>query len=195
MSYGEAVSPVLRPATPGDVPEIARIYGYAVRESVATFDVTDPPLSYWLEKLASVESGDHVVVEDAGVVVGYAYSTRFRPRPAYARTRERAVYLAPGAVGHGLGRLAYLPLLSLLRADRMHCVVALWRNRIRRRWRCMSRLASSWSAFWGDRPEVRPVGRHPNPPISVPRPDGRRRGEGWVGCERLGVIGSAPSAP
>jgi len=32
--------------------------------------------------------------------------------------------LAPGAVGHGLGRLAYSPLLSLLRADRMHCVVA-----------------------------------------------------------------------
>jgi len=38
-------------------------------------------------------------------------------------------------------------------------------------------------------------GTRPNPPISVPRPDGRRRGEGWVGCERLGVIGSAPSAP
>jgi len=125
VSYGEGVSSVLRPATPGDVPAMARIYGYAVRESVATFDVTDPPLSYWLEKLASVESGDHVVVvEDAGMVVGYACSTRFRPRPAYARTRETSVYLAPGAVGHGLGRLAYSHLLSLLRADRMHCVVA-----------------------------------------------------------------------
>jgi len=51
---------------PGDVPAIARIYGWAVRESIATFDVTDPPLSYWQQKLASVGSGDHVVVvEDA----------------------------------------------------------------------------------------------------------------------------------
>jgi L-amino acid N-acyltransferase YncA len=34
------------------------------------------------------------------------------------------VYLAPEAVGHGLGRLVYSHLLSLLRADRMHCAVA-----------------------------------------------------------------------
>ena len=57
-------------------------------------------------------------------MVGYAYSTSFRPRPAYARTRETSVYLTPEAVGHGLGRLAYSHLLSLLRADRMHCAVA-----------------------------------------------------------------------
>ncbi len=116
---------MLRPATPDDVPAIARIYGHAVRESVATFDVTDPPLSYWHEKFASVESGDHVVVvEEAKVVVGYAYSTRFRPRPAYARTRETSVYFAPEAVGQGLGGLAYSQLLALLRADGMHSAVA-----------------------------------------------------------------------
>ena len=34
------------------------------------------------------------------------------------------MYKAPGALVHGLGRLAYSHLLSLLRADRMHCVVA-----------------------------------------------------------------------
>ncbi len=125
VPYGEAVSPLVRPATPCDVPAIARISGYAVEESVATFDVTDPPLSYWHEKLSSDESGDHViVVEDTATVLGYAYSTRFRPRPGYARTRETSVYLAPEAVGHGLGRLAYSQLLSLLRADRMHCAVA-----------------------------------------------------------------------
>lgn len=119
------MSPVVRPAAPSDVPAIARIYGYAVRESVATFDVTDPPLSYWQEKLSSDESGDHIiVVEDAGAVVGYGNSTRFRPRPAYARTRETSVYLTPEAVGHGLGRLAYSHLLPLLRADLMHCAVA-----------------------------------------------------------------------
>lgn len=126
MSYGEAVSSsVVRPAALRDVPAIARIYGYAVRESVATFDVTDPPLSYWQDKLASVESGDRVlVVEDAATVVGYAYSTSFRPRAAYALTRETSVYLAPEAVGRGLGRLTYAQLLSMLRADGMHCAVA-----------------------------------------------------------------------
>ena len=116
--------PVLRPARLDDVPAIAQIYRYAVRESVATFDVTDPPLSYWHEKLSSQGPGDHVVVVDDGTVIGYAYSSSFRPRPAYARTRETSVYLLPDAVGQGLGRMAYSHLLALLRADRMHSAVA-----------------------------------------------------------------------
>ena len=116
---------MIRPANLDDVPVIGRVYGNAVRESVATFDVTDPPLSYWHEKLSSVESGDHLlVIEDDGTVVGFAYSSRFRPRPAYARTRETSIYLAPDSVGRGLGRQAYLHLLALLRADRMHTAVA-----------------------------------------------------------------------
>ncbi|MDQ6934254.1 MAG: N-acetyltransferase family protein [Actinomycetota bacterium] len=119
------MSPLVRPATPTDVPAITQIYGHAVQTSVATFDVVAPPPSYWQGKLSSFEVGDHVVVlEDAATVVGYAYSTAFRPRSGYARTRETSIYLAPDAVGRGWGRLAYSYLLSLLRADRMHCVVA-----------------------------------------------------------------------
>lgn len=125
LPYGDVVLPVVRAATTDDLPAIARIYGHAVRETVATFDVTDPPDSYWQHKLTSTEPGDHViVVVESAAVVGYAYSTSFRPRPAYARTRETSVYLAPDAVGRGLGRLAYTHLLDLLRADRMHCAVA-----------------------------------------------------------------------
>ncbi len=120
------MSHAVRQATPADLPAIASIYGHAVRNSVATFDVTDPPASYWEAKLSSAEPGDHVVVvEDAStVVVGYAYSTAFRPRPAYARTRETSIYLAPAAVGQGLGWLTYSHLLSLLREDGVHCAVA-----------------------------------------------------------------------
>jgi L-amino acid N-acyltransferase YncA len=119
------VSTPVRSAVPADIPAIAAIYGHAVRTSVATFDVMDPPFSYWRDKLSSTELGDHVVVvETSAAVVGYAYSSAFRPRPAYARTRETSIYLAPEAVGRGLGRLTYTHLLSLLRADRMHCAVA-----------------------------------------------------------------------
>lgn len=115
----------VRPAAAGDVPAIAAVYGHAVRTSVATFDVADPPESTWHAKLASTAVGDHVlVVEVEGVVRGYAYSTLFRPRPAYALTRETSVYLHPDAVGAGLGRLLYSRLLALLRADGVHLVVA-----------------------------------------------------------------------
>lgn len=117
--------PTIRAATSADVPAITTVYGQAVRASVATFDTTDPPDSYWRDKLVCTEPGDHaIVVEDAGFVVGYAYSCAFRPRPAYDRTRETSIYLAPAAAGRGLGRLTYSHLLSLLRADRMHSAVA-----------------------------------------------------------------------
>lgn len=123
--YAAAVPPSVRPAVAADVPAIARVYGHAVRTSVATFDVTDPPASAWHEKITSTVTGDHVVVaEEDGVVRGYAYSTSFRPRPAYGLTRETSVYLAPDAVGAGLGRLLYSRLLELLRADGVHLAVA-----------------------------------------------------------------------
>lgn len=119
------MSPTIRPATSADVPAIAAIYGAAVRTSVATFDTTDPPQTYWHDKLDSTEHGDHVlVVEDGSAVVGYAYSAAFRVRPAYAHTRETSIYLAPEAVGRGLGRTTYQHLLALLRADQMHCAMA-----------------------------------------------------------------------
>jgi L-amino acid N-acyltransferase YncA len=39
-----------------------------------------------------------------GVVAGYAYAAPYRPRPAYGRTVENSVYLAPEAAGRGIGR-------------------------------------------------------------------------------------------
>jgi len=119
------VSVALRPAETADATALVGVYGHAVRAGVATFDLADPPADYWLAKITSVSPGDHVVVatEDRHVV-GFAYSTAFRPRPAYAATRETSIYLAPGAVGRGIGRRVYSRLLELLRADGMHCAIA-----------------------------------------------------------------------
>jgi phosphinothricin acetyltransferase len=116
----------IRAATVCDLPAIARVYGHAVRTSVATFDVDDPDPAYWQARLDSAHPGDHVLVaEDAdGRVVGYAYSGSFRPRQAYDRTRETSVYLAPEAVGRGIGTALYARLLELLRESGVHVVVA-----------------------------------------------------------------------
>lgn len=115
----------IRRAGAEDVPAIGGVYGHAVRTSVATFDIDDPPDSYWHDKVRSRTLGDHVlVVEEDDTVLGFAYSTAFRPRPAYALTRETSIYLAPEAVGRGLGRLTYGRLLDLLRADGMHTALA-----------------------------------------------------------------------
>jgi L-amino acid N-acyltransferase YncA len=116
---------VIRAATEQDLPSIKGIYDHQVMSGIATFDTEPPPLEKWAALLASAEPGDHVLVAEIdGSVAGYAYSTTYRPRLAYARTRETSVYLAPEAVGRGLGRGLYDDLLTRLRTDEMHVALA-----------------------------------------------------------------------
>ena len=115
----------VRDAVPADLRRIAAIYDEQVRTAISTFDLEPRPMSYWEARLSSTEPGDHLLVADAeSRVVGYAYSSSYRPRPAYARTREVSVYLDETARGRGLGRLLYDELLRRLRADDVHQVLA-----------------------------------------------------------------------
>jgi L-amino acid N-acyltransferase YncA len=115
----------VRPAEPADLAAVAAIYAHSVTTSAATFDVDEPTPSYWQAKLDSQAVGDHFLVAcDDDAVVAFAYTGPFRPRPAYDRTRETSVYVAPGSRGKGLGTRLHLELLGLLRQDEVHLVVA-----------------------------------------------------------------------
>ena len=115
----------VRPATEADLATIKAIYDVEVRTGIVTFATEPPGVDYWRERLESTDLGDHALVAvDGDDVVGYAYSGSYRPRQAYARTREASVYLASTARGGGLGRALYDELLRQLRADGVRLVVA-----------------------------------------------------------------------
>lgn len=114
----------VRSATSADLPAVKAIYDEQVAHGISTFDVEPPPLSSWEERLASAEVGDHFLVAEDGEVVGYAYSSSYRPRPAYRHTRETSVYLHPAAQGRGVGRSLYDELLLRLRADGIRTALA-----------------------------------------------------------------------
>lgn len=119
-------TPLVRPATESDLAGVAAIYAEQVRTGISTFDLDAPGLGYWQHRLDSTEPGDHFLVADRdGDVVGFAYSSSYRPRPGYRLTRETSVYLAEDARGQGLGRLLYDALVPLLRIDGMHVALAL----------------------------------------------------------------------
>lgn len=118
---------VIRHAVEADLADIATIYAHEVSTSVATFDLEPPTAEYWQQRLVGQHPGDHLLVaadtdED---VVGYAYSWSYRPRPAYALTRETSIYLDPSVRGQGIGRLLYPALLDAMTASGVHTAVAL----------------------------------------------------------------------
>ena len=116
----------IRPASAADLPAAGSIYDEQVRTGISTFDLEPPPLSYWEHHLLSTEPGDHfLVADDAGEVVGFAYSSAYRPRPGYRLTRETSVYLGERARGQGLGWRMYDELLDRVAADGIHVALAL----------------------------------------------------------------------
>lgn len=116
----------IRPAEDDDLPKIATIYNHEVAHSIATFDTDPPPDGHWQDKLASSRQGCHflVAVDDDCDVVGFAYSWPYRPRPAYARTRETSIYLDRSVQRQGVGRQLYPALLDTMARSGVHTAVA-----------------------------------------------------------------------
>lgn len=116
----------IRSATPQDLLGMVRIYNHAVDHAVSTFDTEHRPDDHYAGYLASVRSGDHVLVavDHDGTVHGYAFSGTYRPRAAYDGTREVSVYLHEDARGQGLGRRLYDELLARVDADGIHTCLA-----------------------------------------------------------------------
>lgn len=103
-----------------DLNRLVEIYNYYVANTHVTFDtmpflVTDR--IQWFNQFT--EDGPYrlLVAEADGDVIGYATSTRFKPREAYNTSVETTVYLDPAECGRGTGGLLYGVLIDQLAAD------------------------------------------------------------------------------
>jgi len=101
------------PADPDDAAPIAAIYAHHVLHGTASFDTEPPDADYWRTKIVDIidRGWPFLVVKVNGAVVGYAYATQFRDRPAYAETCENSIYIAPLYSGRGLGSALMAALL------------------------------------------------------------------------------------
>src|SRR3569833_4555729 len=96
---------VIRPYSPADIPAVTRIYGHYVRDTVITFETETPDEAEMATRFATSAGKGHplLIAERYWAVIGYAYASTYRPREAYRFTCEESIYLAPDAVGQGLG--------------------------------------------------------------------------------------------
>jgi Sortase and related acyltransferases len=95
----------LRPAHDGDIPGITAIYAQAVSEGTATFEIDPPDDAEMRHRLHGVSAHDlpWLVVTEGAEVLGYAYLSPFRLRPAYRYSVELSIYIDPAHQGMGLG--------------------------------------------------------------------------------------------
>jgi L-amino acid N-acyltransferase YncA len=101
------MSPVsIRPATPGDIPAITRIYGHSVVHGTASFELTPPDEAEMRARMQALLDGNYpyLVGESEGAVAGYAHAGPYRARPGYRWTIEDSVYIAPDRQRRGVGR-------------------------------------------------------------------------------------------
>lgn len=116
----------LRPATRDDAAAIAAIYAPYVTASAVSFETDEPGAAEMRLRIVAGEGRYPwlVAVDAAEGIVGYAYATGFRARPAYRFCVETSVYLDSAAQGQGVGGLLCRALIATLEAQRFAQAIA-----------------------------------------------------------------------
>lgn len=117
---------LIRPATAGDAIAICAIYNRYVTGTTISFEEEPVTPSEMARRIADVQSAElpWLAMLENGKLVGYAYATKWRVRPAYRTSVETSVYLDPQYAGRGAGTLLCRTLLDGLRRRGLHLAIA-----------------------------------------------------------------------
>jgi phosphinothricin acetyltransferase len=112
LQRGHETATLIRDICERDLDAVARIYAHHVQHGLASFEEVAPTIEELRSRRAAVLASGlpYLAAELHGEVVGYAYASTYRPRPAYRYTIEDSVYVADdmGGVGVGSALLASL---------------------------------------------------------------------------------------
>lgn len=122
----ESLNRRIRPVAQGDCAALADLYNHYITNTVITFEEQPLDASDMAGRIDEVAAAalPWLVAERQGEIVGYAHASRWKGRCAYRFSVESTVYLAPVAVGQGLGSQLYQALLAQLRDSALHVVIA-----------------------------------------------------------------------
>ncbi|APY13699.1 GNAT family N-acetyltransferase [Brucella sp. 10RB9214] len=110
--------PVIRDFQPADIETITAIYMQAVLTGTGSYEIEPPTMDEMAKRFAAfADQGFPILVAEAdGRVLGYAYASYFRVRPAYRWLAEDSIYIAPDAKGQGIGKLLLRELIARISA-------------------------------------------------------------------------------
>ena len=104
----------IRDAATADMAAVQAIYAYHVLHGSASFEETPPSVDDMVGRRDAVLKAGlpYLVAQRQGRVVGYAYATPYRPRPAYRHTIEDSIYVEHGLDRLGIGRALLAELIQ-----------------------------------------------------------------------------------
>jgi phosphinothricin acetyltransferase len=112
---------LLRPAVPGDAPALLAIYRPFVEETAVSFELEVPSVEEMAARVEKAQSRwQWLVAARDGEILGYAYGSAFRERPAYRFSAEVSAYVQARHHRQGVARALYENLLADL-SDRGYC--------------------------------------------------------------------------
>ncbi|WP_203076075.1 GNAT family N-acetyltransferase [Falsiroseomonas ponticola] len=117
----------IRDSRDADVPVLASIYGHWVTHGLASFELDPPDPAEMARRRQAVLAGGYpyLVAEGAdGRVLGYAYASAYRTRPAYRFAVENSIYVAPDAGRGGVGSALLAALVEACTARGFRLMVA-----------------------------------------------------------------------
>jgi len=120
----------IRPCFEMDLPFVQLIYAHHVLTGMGSFETEPPDLKEMSARWTRIAAREWPYLVACGIsdptrIFGFAYAAQFRERSAYARTFEDSVYVAPNAMGRGVGFALLGALLSQLDAMQVREVLAL----------------------------------------------------------------------
>ena len=120
---------IIRPCFQQDLELVQLIYAHHVMTGTGSFENEPPSLAEIDARWSKiVTKGWPFLVasprQDLSRVLGFAYAAQFRERPAYSKTFEDSIYVAPSSMGEGVGSRLLAELLSMLALDGAREVLA-----------------------------------------------------------------------
>ena len=115
---------MIRPVHINDAQALLDIYNYYVLHTAVTFDIEPLTLEAFQNKLETINATyPFIVFEDNNTILGYAYGSRFRPKPAYDYVVESTVYVKHDAHGKHIGTELYAELIKELKQSHYKTVL------------------------------------------------------------------------
>lgn len=126
MQQSATHSTRIRQASEDDAQAILSIYAPYIENTAITFETDVPTLDEFTSRMKGILGEyPYLVIEENGVVQGYAYAHRQAERAAYAWNAELSVYLRQECTGHGFGRSLSQAVCDLLELQGVRNVFSL----------------------------------------------------------------------